>query len=187
MARLVSRFGVSRYEADELYRIALDFYQKKNLSEALHKMDAAIQLFPNRAEYYAARGFFRLEDGDNAKAAVDFDLALSKNPYEVLANYGKGVIAYQAKEYEKGLDYFMKAWAAENHRPETLYYIAMILHRQKQNQKALQWMRQAYAIYNACTAGAIMSIFDGVHLISKAWAWQRQAPTISPHLLWVYC
>jgi tetratricopeptide (TPR) repeat protein len=147
MARLVSRFGVSRYDADEFYRIALDAYQKKNLEQAVLNMNSAIELYPNRSEYYAARGFFRLEDGDNDKAGADFDLALSKNPYEILANYGKGVIAYNAKEYEKALDYFMKAWAADNHRPETIYYVAMIFHRQKQNQKALQWMRQANAIY----------------------------------------
>jgi tetratricopeptide (TPR) repeat protein len=149
MARLVARFGVSRYEADELYRIALDAYQKKNLEQAILNMDSAIELFPNRAEYYAARGFFRLEDGVTDKAEADFDMALKKNPYEILANYGKGVVAYNAKDYEKALDYFMKAWAAENHRPETLYYIALSFHRQKQNQKALQWMRQANAIYSA--------------------------------------
>jgi tetratricopeptide (TPR) repeat protein len=149
MARLVARFGVSRYEADELYRIALDFYQKKNLEQAVLNMDSAIELFPNRAEYYAARGFFRLEDGIADKAEADFDMALKKNPYEVLANYGKGVIAYNAKDYDKALDYFMKAWAAENHRAETLYYIALTFHRLKQNQKALQWMRQANAIYSA--------------------------------------
>ena len=149
MARLVARFGVSRYDADEFYRIALDFYQKKNLDQAVLNMNSAIEHYPNRSEYYAARGFFRLEDGDIEKAAVDFDLALSKNPYEILANYGKGVIAYNAKEYDKALDYFMKAWAADNNRAETIYYVALIFHRQKQNQKALQWMRQANAIYSA--------------------------------------
>ena len=151
MARLVARFGVSRYDADEHYRIALDFYQKKNLNDAILHMNSAIELFPNRSEYYAARGFFQLEDGVMEKAGSDFDLALSKNPYEVLANYGKGVIAYNAKEYEKALDYFMKAWAAENQRPETLYYLAMTYHRMKQNDKALNWMRQANAIYIAAS------------------------------------
>lgn len=149
MARLVARLGVSRYEADEHYRIGLDFYQKKNLDQAITHISQAIDAFPNRSEYYAARGFFRLEDGDDKKAAGDFDLALSKNPYEVLANYGKGVIAYNAKEYEKAQDYFMKAWAAENQRPETLYYLALTHHRMKQNDKALNWMRQANALYIA--------------------------------------
>lgn len=151
MARLVARLGVSRYEADEHYRIALDFYQKKNLDQAIIHMNQAIETFPNRSEYYAARGFFQLEDGVNDKASADFDLALSKNPYEVLANYGKGVVAYNAKEYEKALEYFMKSWAAENHRPETLYYLALSHHRLKQNDKALNWMRQANAIYNAAS------------------------------------
>jgi tetratricopeptide (TPR) repeat protein len=147
MARLVARFGISRYEADEHYRIALDFYQKRNLDQAVHHLNSAIELFPNRAEYYAARAFFRLEDGLPNEAEPDLEKALSLNPYEVLGNYGKGVIAYNNKEYEKALDYFLKAWAADNQRAETLYYLGMSYHRLKQNQKAIQWMRQAFTIY----------------------------------------
>lgn len=147
MARLVSRFGISRLDADEHYRVALDFFQKNNLDQAILNMNSAIELVPNRAEYYAARGFMRLEDGDPNRAEPDFDKALQINPYEVLANYGKGVIAYNHKDYDIALDSFMKAWAAENNRPETLYYLALVYHRKKDNFQALYWMQQTLAIY----------------------------------------
>jgi tetratricopeptide (TPR) repeat protein len=147
MARLVSRFGISRLEADEHYRIALDFFQKNNLDQAILNMNIAIELLPNRAEYYAARGFFRLEDGDPNRAEPDFDKALQSNPYEVLANFGKGVIAYNHKDHDKALDAFMKAWAADNNRPETLYYLALTHHRKQDNRLAFYWMQQAVAQY----------------------------------------
>lgn len=147
MARLVARFGMTRYDADEHYRIAIDFFQKNNLDQAILNMNSAIELLHNRAEYYAARGFFRLEDGDPTRAEPDFDKALEINAYEVLANFGKGVIAYNHKDYDKALESFMKAWAANNERPETLYYIALSHHRKKDNNLAQYWMQQAVVQY----------------------------------------
>lgn len=147
MARLVARLGITRYEADEHYRIALDNYKKKNLEEAVLNVDAAISMYPRRAEYYAARGFFRLEDGLDDKAEPDFDQALVMSPYEVLANYGKGVIAYNREMYDEAQEYFIKAWAADNQRPETLYYLAMVNHRRRDNMQAKQWMLQAVERY----------------------------------------
>lgn len=147
MARLVARLGITRYEADEHYRIALDFYKKKNLEEAIHNINAAINLYQRRAEYHAARGYFRLEDGLDPQAQVDFEQALALNPYEVLANYGLGVIAYNRQEYDSAHDYFIKAWAADNQRPETLYYLALTDHRRRNNQQAKTWMEQAHERY----------------------------------------
>ena len=148
MARLVSRFGVTRYEADEYYRIALASYQKKNLDEAVLNINQAIEMYPRRSEYYAARGFFNLQEGLPAeKVEPDFDQSLSINPYEVLGNYGKGVLCFNREEYTQALDYFIKSWAADNERPETLYYIALIHHRNKDNVQAKQWMQQAQAKY----------------------------------------
>jgi tetratricopeptide (TPR) repeat protein len=142
-----TRFGVTRYEADEHYRIALDYYNKKNMEEAINNMTYAIELFPKRAEYYATRGFFHMEDGIVAKAAADFDMALRLHPYDVLANYGKGVIAYNKGDFQAAREYFTKSWAANQQRPETLYYLALTEHRLKNNLKAIEWMRLAANIY----------------------------------------
>jgi tetratricopeptide (TPR) repeat protein len=141
------RFGATRYESEEHYRIALDFYNKNNLEQAIANINSAIGLFPKRAEYYAARGLFRLEDGFAADAAIDFDMALKLHNFEVLANYGKGIIAYNNEDYATARDYFTRAWAANQQRPDTLYYLAMTEHRLKNNMKALEWMQQVVALY----------------------------------------
>ncbi len=147
MARLPVRFGISRYEADEYYRTALGHYRKHDLSEAILNINYALSLLPNSSEYHATRGFFYLEDGVKDRAEVDFDEALRRNAFEVLANYGKGIMAYERKDWKEALAYFMKAWAAESTRPETFYYIAMTHHRLHENEKAKAWMEQARALF----------------------------------------
>jgi len=149
MAFLRTRLGITRLEADEHYQKALGFYRKNNLDQAVLHMNAAVELYPNRAEYYAARGLFRLQDGLPHEAKADFDEALKRNPYEMLANYGAGVIAYQQEQFEAALESFNKAWAAQPQRPETLYYLALTQHRLRENAQALYWMQQAAARYAA--------------------------------------
>lgn len=147
MARIGARFGVNRIAADERYHVALRSYDKKNMEEAMLNIDAAIELFPNSSEYHATRGFFRLEDGFFDEAEPDFDEALRLHPYEVLANYGKGILAYGREQYPIALTYFTNAWAADPQRPETLYYLAMTNHRMRNNAKAQDWMQQAAAMF----------------------------------------
>lgn len=147
MGFLGTRFGLSRYEADENYHKALDYYSNNNLDQAVLHMNSAIELQPKIAEYYAARGFFRLEDGVLEEAAADFEQALTINGYEVLANYGSGVLAYRREEYDMARDYFMNAWAADSERPEILYYLGMVYHRLRDNTLAHYWMEQASKHY----------------------------------------
>lgn len=149
MARLVERMGITRYEADEYYRKALDFYQKHNLEEAILHINQAIELFPNRAEYFAARGLFRLEDGLPTEASADFDHSLKIHPYELLANYGKGAIAYKNNEFEIAREYFRKAWAVNPERTETIYYLGLVEYRLNNPEQAIIWMRQASSKFDA--------------------------------------
>lgn len=143
MARLVQRLGLTRYDADQYYREALQAYKKQNLEEAYAQIKLAIELLPTLAEYHAAQGFFYLEDGAQAKAEEAFDEALALNPYEMLANYGRGILAYNDKNWDEAANYFLDALAAQPTRPETQYYLAMVSHRQGQNGQALKWMQEA--------------------------------------------
>lgn len=143
MARLVERLGLSRYDADQYYKQALQAYKKNNLEEAYAQIKLAIQLLPSHAEYHAVQGFFYLEDDVKKKAEKAFDEALSLNPYEMLANYGRGMIAYNDKNWEEAVAYFLDALAAQPTRPETQYYLAMVNHRLRNNTHALQWMQEA--------------------------------------------
>ena len=144
MARLVERLGLTRYDADQYYKQALQAYKKRNIEEAYAQIKLAIEFLPSHAEYHAAQGFFYLEDDVQKKKAEEaFDTALSFNPYEMLANYGRGIIAYNDKNWEEASAYFLDALAAQPTRPETQYYLAMVNHRLQNNHQALKWMQEA--------------------------------------------
>lgn len=149
MARLNQRLGLTRYEADEYYKQALVAYSKKKLEDALLAMEQAIALLPENAEYYAARGFFYLQDGIEDKAQAEFEKALSLYPYEVLAHYGRGMIAYRARNWDEALAHFNDAYRANPNRAETLYYLALTHHRKGNNILALTYMGQAVTAFDA--------------------------------------
>ncbi len=150
MTKLAQRLGLPRYAADERYQAALRAFIARDLQTAKREAQFAIDLLPTHAEYQAAYGFFLLEDKanrDKAGAKAAFELALRLNPYEMLANYGSGMLAYQAKDWAAAGDYFLNALAAQPARAETQYYLAMVSHRLGQNDAALRWMAAARAAF----------------------------------------
>jgi tetratricopeptide (TPR) repeat protein len=144
MSPLVSK----RHEADQFYKEALQFFMKNQFKEALNAIGSAIEFTPNRADLYAARGFFYLQKGgraDKNKALADFETALEIFPYEMLAHYGRGMVAYKAKEWEEATTHFTQAYRTRPERPETCYYLALSHHHQGQNVLALPLMQQAHS------------------------------------------
>lgn len=149
MARITQRLGLTRYEADEFYKKGIAAYEKRNFDEALVNLSDAVDALPNHAEYYAARGFVYLEDGIEDKAKADFEQALRLYPYEMLAHYGLGILAYRRKDWDESLAHFLNAFRSDQKRPETLYYLALVYHHRGEDSNALQVMRQALAALEA--------------------------------------
>lgn len=148
MAKLAPRLGAARYEADEFYKKALAAYQKRNTQDALSSINDAIAVLPTNAEYYAARGLMYLDDGRDREAAADFEAALKLFPYELLAHYGRGIIAFNNKQWDEALNHFTTAYRVDPQRPETLYYLALVYHRQNQNDAAMKVMQMAHDAFN---------------------------------------
>ncbi len=147
MTKLTQRIGLPRFAADEHYKLALAAYQKSDYDQAIDHMNKAIDLLPTNPEYYATRGLLYLRDGIHEKAEPDFKQALKIFGFEMLANYGLGVIAYKGRQWQDAMDYFNTALAAQPDRPETLYYLALTQHRLRNNAEALRHMRQAAALF----------------------------------------
>ena len=111
------------------------------------EIEFSIELLPKHAEYHAALGYFLLDDKDLVAAKDAFECALALHPYEMLANYGQGVIAYRDKDWKSAAGYLTNALAAQPERAETRYYLAMINHRLGRNSEASQWMKSAAEIF----------------------------------------
>ena len=148
MARVTGRFGLSRFEADEYYQLALDAYKKGRYDVAINNLNDAISLLPSRAELYAARGFIYLEDGVKDKAQADFQQAIKLFPLEMLAHYGRGMIAYNDKNWDEAIAHFTDAYKSDPKRPETLYYLALAYHRKGTHEVARRIMDNAYTAFS---------------------------------------
>jgi tetratricopeptide (TPR) repeat protein len=144
MSRVTARFGLSRFEADEYYQLALDAYKKGRYDVAINNLNDAIGLMPNRAELYAARGFIYLEDGVKDKAQADFQQAIKIFPLEMLAHYGRGIIAFNDKNWDEAIAHFTDAYKSDPNRPETLYYLALAYHRKGEHEIARRVMDNAF-------------------------------------------
>lgn len=143
------RLGISRYDADEHYRRALDAFRKGDYEASIPEMNEAIRLLPTRAEYYAARGLMLLEDDAVNEARADFEAAIQRFAYEVLALYGLGVLAYRAKRTDEAIACFQRAHYADQKRPETLYYLALAHLQGGDLAKANEAMTRAHALFEA--------------------------------------
>lgn len=125
MPALSQRLGLTRYEADEYYRQALEAYRKDDFDAAVAAMNSALEALPTKSEYYAARGLFQLEDGALAEARADFEKALSLFPVEMLAHYGLGLLAYKDEDWDAAIAHWTAAYHADESRAETLFALGL--------------------------------------------------------------
>lgn len=146
MSQLTKRLGLSRYDADVEYKLSIQHYLKRQLTDAILAVERAIELLPTNAEYLAARGFYYLEDGAEKEAKRDFEAALQIFAYEVLAHVGLGMLAYRNSKWDVALEHFIQAYRADPKRAETSYYLALCYHRKLQNKEALDYMTKAVAL-----------------------------------------
>ncbi|MCY4147727.1 MAG: tetratricopeptide repeat protein [Chloroflexi bacterium] len=143
MTKLAQWLGIPRYRADERYMLALQAFSQRDLESAQAAIAEALELLPGHAEYHAVQGFFAQEDKSLERAAACYARAAQLHPYEMLANYGRGMLAYRNREWSVAADHFINALAAQPQRPETLYFLAMTQHRLGKNDEALRWMSAA--------------------------------------------
>ncbi len=143
MTKLAQWLGISRYRADERYMLALRAFSQRDLGSAQTSIAEALELLPGHAEYHAVQGFFAQEDKSLARAEACYERAIQLNAYEMLANYGRGMLAYRNREWGAAADHFVNALAAQPQRPETLYFLAMTQHRLGKNDEAMRWMAAA--------------------------------------------
>jgi len=162
--KLTQRLGLPRYEADEFYKLALAAYDQGDYDQAIDNLNKALDLLPRQPEYLAARGYIYLEDGVRDKADADFDGALKQHEFELLALYGRGIMAYTDRNWEDAETYFSRALAVNPERAEILYYLALVQHRQRKNETALALMQRAQALFEA----------SGDKRRSDARAWLRE-------------
>lgn len=140
------RFGVSRFEADEAYRQALEAMVHRAYDQAYDWFNRAIEALPTGSEYHAGRGLTHLEEAEYALAQADFEEALRLYSHEMLAHFGLGIVAFRHhKDYARAVQHFLSAYYIEPERPETLYWLAMSYYQQGDLVNAANFLARADA------------------------------------------
>jgi tetratricopeptide (TPR) repeat protein len=145
------RLGFTRVEADESYKKALEYYRKNepDLDNAIDQMNKAIEALPGQPEYHAARGLMHYDDGHFDEARADFEAAIALFEYELLAQYGLGLLALRDGDYDSALAHLKKAYNVNPTRAETLYTLAVVHYHRRDLASAANLMKQAHDQFEA--------------------------------------
>ncbi|MCK6577588.1 MAG: tetratricopeptide repeat protein [Anaerolineae bacterium] len=146
---LNQRLGFTRFEADEYYKRALEYYRKREFDNAVDSMTKAIAAFPNQPEYYAARGLMHFDDANFDEARADFEHALKLFKVELLAHYGLGMLAFREEQWDAALEHFRIAYNVNPQRPETLYYLSLTYYHRRDFASAANLMKLAHDQFEA--------------------------------------
>lgn len=145
MSFVNQRLGFTRYAADEAYRRALEAMAKSDYQAAFGLMNEAIAELPRNSEYLATRGLIHYEEAEWDEARADFEAALKLHRYEVLANYGLGMLALRENRPEAALPYLKTASYTQKGKPEVAFALAVAYARTGDLVNAVNTMGQAHA------------------------------------------
>lgn len=139
--------AVATEEAKELMRQGFEHYRERNFEEAIALYDRALQLDPNLARAYAARGgaHFALENYEEAIA--DHTQAIAIEP-ELAASYGgRGLARLELGDEAGAITDFTQAIEVDPEMADAYYSRALAFHQQGKETKAAEDLLQAAQLF----------------------------------------
>ena len=103
------RKGVERIPTTELFKKAMEFYDKKDDSRALVVFDRCIKLGINTETSYYKRANCKTTLGQVNSAIEDLENTLRLNPKHYEANFNLGSLYFDNANYNRAADYYQKA------------------------------------------------------------------------------
>ncbi len=150
----VRGLGLTKSESQTYYERALTQFGRGNYEEAVVDVSEALHYDPNRAELYAARGFFYVQWAQEKKLAdkledaiVDLNYAIKLNKRQWFAHLVLGMVDFSNGQWSDAFKHFNDAKEASPGRPEPWFYRAIChyklgkpLQAEEEMQTALRWM-----------------------------------------------
>lgn len=119
--------------ADKYYQAALKLTDEKKHNEAIDNYNKAIDLFPQFFEAIDNRAFCKMDLGLWTKAIKDFEISLSTNPNNLLAEFSIGECYYKMSNFQKAKEHFQKAHEIDPTHDAPIKFLKMI--EEKTNKK----------------------------------------------------
>jgi len=132
-------------KAREEYAKALRAEKNKEMKAALKHLDKALQLFPQYAAAYAAKGFLLLEEQKTAEAETAFLKALEIDPNLPDAWLGLGRTRNSESRFAEAESLLLKARSANGDSWQLNYELGRACSGLKKSEEAEKYLRKARA------------------------------------------
>lgn len=120
---------------------------KPDAASILAKYDKAIALFPDLASVYVNRAAVRLNRlNDREGSMQDYEHALSLDPENAVAYFGKGLILYYLKAYPASSEAFLRSAELDPKNADAYYNRGLALFEDKKIPEAISSYSQALSI-----------------------------------------
>ena len=132
------RKEVERIPTAELFKKAMEFYDKKDDVKALAVFDRCIKLGINLETSYYKRGNCKTALGQTTGAMADLENTLRINPKHYEANFNLAGLQFDNTNYDKAADYYQKAILLNPRSDNGFYRLAATYQKMGMKNAALQ-------------------------------------------------
>jgi tetratricopeptide (TPR) repeat protein len=132
------RKEVDRIPTAELFKKAMEFYDKKDDVKALAVFDRCIKLGINSETSYYKRGNCKTALGQIIGAIADLENTIRLNPKHYEASFNLGGLYFDKSNYDKAADYYQKAILLNPRSDNGFYRLAATYQKMGMKNAALQ-------------------------------------------------
>ena len=140
------RQQINKIPTADLYKKAMEFYDKNQNDKALVVLDRCIQQKINLESSYYKRANCKTALGKTQEAIADLENSLRLNAQSYAANFNLGGLYFESKNYEKAVLFYEKAVLVNINSDDAYYRLAETYQKLGRKNDALQNCQKALKI-----------------------------------------
>lgn len=140
------REEIEKIPNQQLFKKALEFYNRNDIEKALAAFDRCVSLGINPEASYYKRGTCKANMGNVNGAIVDMEYVVYLNPKHYEANFNLGNLYLDKEHYDNAINYYQKAVTVNSKNDVALYRLAEAYQKKGMKEKALQYCEKSLAV-----------------------------------------
>lgn len=137
---------INKIPTPQLFKKALDFYNKNETEKALVAFDRCIGLGINPEMSYYKRGNCKTTLGNVNGAIADLETVVRLNPKHYEANFNLGGLYLDKENYDRAIGYYQKAVTTNPQSDNGFYRLAEAYQKKGEKKTALQYCEKSLAV-----------------------------------------
>ena len=137
---------VAQSDLNQLYTQAQQAQAAGDLTTAIAKYEAIVQLQPRMAEAYANLGNLYFQQGNTQRAKAAYQKAIEQKPELTGPHFLLGVISFQEHDYSAAISHLEKAATTQTSNPQVFAYLGYTRFARSEFEKAATALERAAAL-----------------------------------------